>query len=204
MEEEQKEEVFQTPTQFESRLDRSNSSASGPKKYLVIVAALVVVALLIFGVWKFLGKSKSSTSDVTPTPTESLLPSDTPTPTEVTGTPSPTETNTPTPKPTVNPIDKASGLDRSKLSIHVENGSGVAGAAKKASDFLSGLGYNVVQVGNADNTNYTQTVIQISSGSSSYLSLLTKDLSANYTLGSTSDSPPASESANAVVIIGTQ
>ncbi len=203
MEEEQKEEIFQAPSEFQSRISR-NSSGSSSKKYFAIVAAIVVVLLLILGVSKFLGGSKKSTTTMVPTPTQEAFPTDTPTPTEA-GTPTPTEKPSATPKPTTtSSVDKATGLDRAKLSIHILNGSGTAGASKKASDFLEGLGYNIVQIGNADNFDYANTQVQVKSGKSNYLSLLKKDLSANYTLGSSSSDLGASESADAVVIIGKQ
>ena len=206
MEEDQKEEIFQSPPDYQSRLSRSGGNGSSAKRYIIIIISLAVVVLIILGVFKFLGTDQEAKTDISPTPTFEVLPTDTPFPTEeISETPEPTkkEALTPSPKPTASdPIDKASGLDRSKLSIHVLNGSGVAGAAKKASDFLEGLGYNVVDYDNADNTDYAQTVIQISSAQSKFLSLLKKDLSGKYTIGSTADAPPASETADAVVIIG--
>ncbi len=208
MEEDQKGEVFQTPTQYESRLSRPRSQSSA-KKIIIIVTAIVVLGLLIFGVNRFLtGGQTEETPELTPSPTVEVFPTNTPEPTpeEVTPTLTPKPTNTPTPKPTssINPVDKTTGLDRSKLSIRIKNGSGVTGAAKKAGDILEALGYNIIQIGNADNSDYAQTEIQISSAQNKYLDLLKKDLSANYTVGSTSNDKSASESADAIVIIGKQ
>ena len=201
MEEEKKEEIFQSPPEFESRSRGTGSGSSSAKRYITVVVIIVVIVLVLLGVFKFLSNSGSKKIEMTPTPTQEVLPTDTPTP-EVSTTPSPTEKPTATPKPSVNPIDKSSGLDRSKLSIRILNGSGVIGAAKKASDFLEGLGYNIVQIGNAQNSDYAQTEIQIKGSKSDFLSLLKKDLSANYTIGSTSGDPGASESADTVVIVG--
>lgn len=202
MEEEGKsEEVFQSPPQFESRLSRSKPQ-SPIKRYSIILFSIIVIGLVIFGATRiFTGGSKSE-APLVPAPTAETFPTDSPTPSESDVTPTVTPTKTPTPKPTVNPIDKASGLDRSKLSVHILNGSGVAGASKKASDFLESLGYNVVQIGNADNFNYDKTVIQIKSASNDFLSLLKKDIAANYSVGSTSADLTTSEKADAVVIIG--
>ena len=132
----------------------------------------------------------------TPSPTEGL-PTETPTPTLV-----PNTTTTPTPVPTLNPIDQASGLDRSQLAVTVENGSGEAGVAGKAADVLKHLGYNVTGTGNADNYNYTNVVIQVKGASSQYLTLLQTDLGLSYTIGTTSADLPDSFSSDAVVIIG--
>jgi hypothetical protein len=84
----------------------------------------------------------------------------------------------------------------------IENGSGQAGVASKASDYLTGLGYNVSSTGNADNFNYTNVTIQVKSGQSDFLPLLTKDLGVNYTIGNTSSDLPDSASEDALVIIG--
>lgn len=201
MEEEQKDEVFQAPKEFESRINRPRSNTN-TKRYLTIIVLILVLGFLIFGATRFFGGSKEPSPTITPTPTETV-PTEEPSPTEEPNTtPTKKPTSTPTAKPTVNPIDKATGLDRSKLSIQILNGSGVTGAAKKASDFLESLGYNVIKTGNANNSDYAQTEIQISSSQSKYLDLLKKDLSINYTIGNTSTDKSASESADAIVIIG--
>jgi cell division protein FtsL len=101
----------------------------------------------------------------------------------------------------VSPVDK-SGLDRSKLSITVENGSGVEGTAGKAAKILKDLGYNVVSTGNADNFNYEGVTIQVKDPQSNFVNLLKKDLANDYTVTSgTSDLAPDS-STDAVIIIG--
>ncbi|MEK7517575.1 MAG: LytR C-terminal domain-containing protein, partial [Patescibacteria group bacterium] len=92
--------------------------------------------------------------------------------------------------------------NRSKLSVSIMNGSGETGAATKASDFLKGLGYNVVSVGNADREDYQNTKIQVKSNKSEFLSLLKNDLSKNYTIGETSSDLPESSPEDALVIIG--
>ena len=101
----------------------------------------------------------------------------------------------------VSPVDK-SGLDRSKLSISVENGSGVAGTAGKAAKVLQDLGYNVVSTGNADNFNYEGVTIQVKDPLSNFVNLLKKDLSGDYTITSgTSDLAPDSPT-DCIIIIG--
>lgn len=100
----------------------------------------------------------------------------------------------------VSPIDK-SGLDRSKLSITVQNGSGTEGVAGKASAILKGLGYNVPTTGNADNYNYVGVTIKVKKENSNFLDLLKKDLSKNYVVNSSSSDLPSS-SPDALIIIG--
>lgn len=205
MEEEERGEIFQAPSQFESSRLNKQGSGSSTKKYAVIAFAIIVLILIVFGVFKFVsGSSNTADSSLTPTPTEELFPTDDPTPTteEISTTPEPSETTTPSPKPTVNGVDKTSGLDRSKLAIHVLNGSGTAGVSKTAGDYLTSLGWNVIQVGNADNFDYTNASIQIKSSQSKFLTLLKSDLAGKYTVGSTSAALDASGRDDAVVIIG--
>ncbi len=169
------------------------------KRFIYLLLGILILLLLFF-LYKTFGTSKKESINEKPAitvPVES--PTETPIPTE---SPTPKLTNTPTPTPTINPIDKSSGLNRSKLSVTVQNGSGEAGAAGKASDILKNLGYDVVATGNADNFDYSNVSIQIKSSQSDFLSLLKKDLSTSYTIGSTSADLSSSFSSDALVIIG--
>lgn len=169
-----------------------------PRKFLYLLGVIVVILILLNAVRFISSRGKSSAP--TPTPTISLeAPS--PSPTEQ-PTSSPTEAPTPTPKATSNSVDSATGLDRSKLSVAVQNGSGEAGVGAKASTLLKNLGYDVVSTGNADNFNYTNVTIKVKSTQQAYLPLLNKDLSANYSVGTTSADLTATSSADALVIIG--
>ena len=64
--------------------------------------------------------------------------------------------------------------DRGKISITIENGSGVEGTAGKASDFLKEKGYNVAKTQNADNYKYEGTTIKVKNSLSAYTDLLEK------------------------------
>lgn len=178
-------------------------------KFLIFFVVSILIIVGGFGAWQFFGSEAEEveTSTETPTPTKFQIPTDEPTAQstpEVTETPEPTSVPpaTSTPKPTVNPIDKITGLDRSELTVEVQNGSGVAGAAGKASETLKALGYNVVAAGNADNFDYENTVIQVKSAKSEFLSLLKKDLGTDYSIGTTSADLSTGSSADALVIIG--
>jgi len=174
-----------------------------PKKTVVLITFIVLVVLSVVFV-KVTGKPKNqstSTVSTTPSPIETSIPSASPE-TSPSPTQSPAPTPTPTPKPSANPVDKATGLDRSKLNVLIQNGSGEAGVATKASDYLKGLGYDVSSTGNADNYNYTNVTIQVKSSKSDYLALLKKDLGFNYTIGSTSSDLQDSSTEDALVIIG--
>lgn len=187
----------------EQRYQPAQTYSPSPKKgnrIFFIIVSLLIIGLIIFGATRLLGsRNKAPEEKPTPTPTAAVSPTDTPTPEE---SPTPEPSKTPTPKPTTNPIDSATGLDRSKLSVEVQNGSGEVGVASRASDFLKSLGYRVVTIGNADNFGYENVVISVKSDSSTYLSLLKSDLAKQYTVGSTSASLSASSSADALVIIG--
>lgn len=180
-------------------------NTSAPKrpvnKRFVYLLVTILILLVAFFSYKVFGTSKKGTitqnpAVATPTPTifvEEQAPTSVPT-----STPTPTQT----PTPTVDPVDQASGLDRSKLSVTIQNGSGQAGVAGKASDVLKGLGYDVVATGNADNFDYTNANIQVKAADSDYLDLLKTDLGLSYTIGSASADLPDSFSTSALVIIG--
>jgi len=99
------------------------------------------------------------------------------------------------------PIDK-SGLDRSKLSIAVKNGSGAEGTAGKAATTLKNLGYNIASTGNADNFNYIGVTIKVKEDQSNFLDLLKKDLTKSYTIKSASADLASDFSTDALIIIG--
>lgn len=196
MEENQFQEISQTftaaPTRPQKRL---------PKRTLFLVAFIVLIIVAVIFL-KLSGKSKiqqTTTASIVPSVTETPMPSTAPSETP-SSTPSPTPT--PTPKPSVNPVDKTTGLDRSKLNVVIQNGSGEAGVASKASDYLKGLGYNVSSTGNADNYNYTNVFIKVKPDKSDFLGLLKKDLGFNYTIGTTSADLSSSSLEDALVIIG--
>jgi hypothetical protein len=190
---------------FQSPINQFNYSSpeipKKPKKFIYIVIFLVILVVFFLTRSLFFGSSKQKeVPSATPTPTEYQFPTDTPSPSV-----SPVdEEESPTAVPTksVNPVDQSTGLDRSTLSVEVQNGSGVTGAAAKGSDILKGFGYKVSSVGNADNENYESVTIQAKSTKSNFLALLKKDLGFSYTVGSTSADLSSDSTADALVIIG--
>ena len=169
------------------------------KRFVYLILTILILLVAFFSYRIFGAKQKGAISQkpaiVTPGPTDTpfLTPTSSP---SVTTAPAPTVT------PTVNSVDKTTGLDRSKLSIIVQNGSGEEGIAGKAESILKNLGYDVVSTGNADNFNYANVVIQVKAARSDYLDLLKTDLGLSYTIGSNSADLPDSFSSNALVIIG--
>jgi LCP family protein required for cell wall assembly len=67
--------------------------------------------------------------------------------------------------PVVAPTPSASSAVRlvvspSRVPVRVLNGSGVKGAAARAAEDLRAAGFDVVSTGDADNSNYTQTIVR--------------------------------------------
>lgn len=195
---------------FKDSFPQPKMKGSKGKKFIFILIVLLLLGVLGYGGYKTMGSKvligKASSPSVTPT--EIPIPTDSPTPNPSISI-SPQTSKTPTPKPTTSVLgstsssttDKATGLDRSKLTIEVLNGGGQVGAASKASDYLKSLGYKVVSSGNADTFDYEKTLVGVVSAKAKYLPLLKKDLSSSYALG-TQTATSSSSTADAVVIIG--
>lgn len=92
----------------------------------------------------------------------------------------------------------AQPLNKASLKIRVENGSGTAGVAGKARDFLTPKGYTISEVGNAASADYAETNIQIKDSKKEYLNVLLDDLKSNYT---TKVGNPLAESTSYDVLI---
>jgi len=156
----------------EQLLDLPASDRRAPdfKRWLFIVVIVVVCLGLVGGgvyVYTRAMKGKGSAliiSSVNTTPT--------PAPEVVEATPTPEEA-----------VEEE--LDVTALSIQVQNGSGVTGAAGKVVALLEGLGYEDVKTGNADSYDYTETIIKIKEDKKNYLVRLEEDLGEKYTLGET-------------------
>lgn len=190
---------------FQAPISQFNYSSETPKKpkkffyfiiFLVILGGFFLVRNLFFG-----ASEQKQTPKITPSPTEYQFPTDTPAPSINPAA----ETGAPTVSPTtkaVNSVDQSTGLDRSILSVEVQNGNGEAGVAGKGAEVLKGFGYKVISTGNADNFDYQQVTIKVKSTKTNYLALLKKDLGFSYTVGSTSADLSSDSKADALVIIG--
>lgn len=171
-----------------------------PKKFVYVIIFLIIIVGFFLTRNLFSGSNKQKPApSATPTPAEFQFPTDTPavSPTSAAETP----TITPTAK-SVNPVDASTGLDRSTLSIEVQNGSGEKGIAASAADVLKNFGYKIASTGNADNFDYLNATIQVKSTKDNFLALLKKDLGFSYTVGSTSADLSSDSTADALVIIG--
>lgn len=111
------------------------------------------------------------------------------------GKPSPTVKPTQVPSPT--PVFK-----KEEVRIKVLNGSGTAGKATEVRDLLRDAGYQEILTGNADNFDYTQTVIQTKKSNKDVASLVAQDIADSADdpkIESTLDEDDASD---VVIIVG--
>ncbi len=140
-------------------------SYSDPKKSNLVTYFLIIIVLLGLGTVGFFGwryfKNRTPQS-------ASLNPA-----LSVTPTPLPTET----PKKTV---------DNASISFEVLNGTAVAGSAKKAAEKLTGLGYTVVKVGNADKSTYAKNELFVRAKNGGEIDLLLAGLKSDFQIASVS------------------
>lgn len=132
------------------------------------VLVFVALGILVLGgaIAFFLHKRSSSNKISTPTPmVESNLQ------VEATNTPAATATPTPISKP----------VDRTKVAVEIQNGSGIVGDAGSLKKQLVTLGYSDIKTGNAPNQNYTSTVVTFAKTlDASVVAEITKKLQAVY------------------------
>jgi len=109
---------------------------------------------------------------------------------------SPTET--PTPSPT--PVE----FDRADITVEVLNGSGVGGAAGAMESFLEELGYENIEVGNADNSDYENITIQVKKEFEDIASLIVEDLETDYVVNSDYETLDGDSEYEVVIIVGVE
>jgi len=180
-----------------SYIYESKGGKSKKKLFAIIGGIIIVLLVIVIGSMAFSGNEDPEEEDIFATPA-TQAPTDTPTPT-------PTDTNNETTKEDPDPTtgEKAdTDLDRSEYTILIQNGSGTAGAAGRLADILGDLGYTSGGTENADNFDYLETEIHVSSGNKALLDLLKSDLEDEYTIGETSTDYDGDD--DAVVIIGAE
>ncbi|MFH1840836.1 MAG: LytR C-terminal domain-containing protein [Candidatus Shapirobacteria bacterium] len=150
-------------------------------KQILLIVLIVVVGLGLVGggIWvsKKALSNKETTSPVAETPIETSEPA--------------IEEVTPTPS-----------LMREDLKVEILNGSGVAGLAAQASQYLEGLGYQEVKTANAGKYDYAETVIQIKESQKSYLEMVKEDVSKKYPLASEIENLEEESEFDIVIILG--
>lgn len=105
-------------------------------------------------------------------------------------------------KPTETPTPTAAQVSKATYTIEVLNGSGISGEAGKVRDVLEKEGYSVSDIGNANNSSFTDTIISAKpSVSSSWMDGIKTLLGKNYSV-SEGDQLPDSSKTDVVVKVG--
>lgn len=149
----------------------------GPSPLLIIIPGVLLLGALLGGVY-FYQKGVSPSSEPTPTAEATISPS------------------------TVPSASPSAKLDLTKYPINVANGSGIPGMAGSTKTVLTNAGFKVGSTGNADNYDYTDTIVQVKSDvPQEFITTLTTLLSKTYSLAKvqTLDSTSKDE---VVVIVG--
>ena len=183
--EEVQDELVQAAEKVESPVEKPKTEFIpvkpnyGPSPLLIIIPGVLLLGALLGGVY-FYEKSVNQSPSASPTPAETIPPES-------------------TTAPSASPSAK---LDLTKYPIIVENGSGIPGTAGSAKDLLTKAGFKVSSAGNADNYNYTDTIIKTKSDVPQvFISKLTTTLSGIYSVAK-AQSLDASSSGEVMVIIG--
>ncbi|KKQ38490.1 MAG: hypothetical protein US54_C0009G0010 [Candidatus Roizmanbacteria bacterium GW2011_GWA2_37_7] len=113
----------------------------------------------------------------------------------------PSETTiTITQEPSSTPIPE--DVKKDAYSIEVQNGSGIAGEAGRAQTLLEDADFIIDSTGNADNYDYTETVIQAKEGvSEAWINKLTETLKEKYGVSSSVETLDDADSDSDVVVI---
>lgn len=107
----------------------------------------------------------------------------------------PTPTKSPTPTPTKTEVDK------SKYSVEILNGSGIAGEAGRAKTYLEDEGYDISSTSNADKFDYQESVLEVGKDvNKDYLTELKVFISKKYLLNETVEEAAGTE--DILLIIG--
>lgn len=110
---------------------------------------------------------------------------------------------TPSPSPSIAP-EPTKTIDMTKYEIEILNGSGVEGEASRQKLSLTAEGFTISSVGNADNSNYTETIIKAKKDvEKAFLDKLKSVLGTTFTVG-TAETLPDSSSVPVIVILGTK
>ena len=168
-------------------INSQETKKSGGAKTFLIIGILVLVGVLGFVIYKSATTESEPMAD--PTPFDNL--------TDTTVS-TPLATTTPTPAGT----PKAS-IDKSKITIQVQNGTGTPGDAAYLQTQLKDLGYTDVKAGNATEQNQTTTTVTFSTKlDASIVSEITQKLNALYQTVTTKTS--STQTFDVVVVTGTK
>jgi hypothetical protein len=174
--------VNPTPTTGVSFPTVGEPKKSGGAKTLLIVGVLILVGILGFVIYRS-AANKNTENLAEPTPFDNLTPSQ--------------GVSVATPAPSSTPAV----IDKTKVKIQVENGTGIQGEAAYLQTQLKGLGYTLVTTGNSNQQNLTTTQVSFASTvSSDVVTDITTKLNSIYQSVTTTTS--LSTSYDVVVITG--
>lgn len=155
---------------------------SGGPKTLLIIGILILVGILGFVIYK--SASKKSSAIAEPTPFDNLT------------QPDQNASTVSTPTPAATP-----SVDKSTVTIQIQNGTGISGEAAYLQTQLKDLGYTNITVGNASETGLTSTKVTFSSTlDSGVVSEITQKLNSLYQNVTTDTS--SSQTSGVVIITG--
>jgi LCP family protein required for cell wall assembly len=112
-----------------------------------------------------------------------------------TKTPKPTTSATPTSSPT--PSRPKLSIPPSRITVNILNGTGQSGLAHRVQTALEAKGFQVGTVGDADNANYTSTIVKYGSDKKQSSQTVTTSIP-----GSTRQADPTLPSSTITVIVG--
>lgn len=108
----------------------------------------------------------------------------------------------PTEAPTPTPV--AAEFDRAELSVQVLNGSGVSGAAGVMETFLADAGYENIEIGNADGSDFENITIQIKKEFEDFAELISEDLSDEYIVNEDYELLDEDSEYDLIIIVGSE
>lgn len=170
MEETQNNPVNESHSTFETRDSGvsfptiSQPKKSGGVKTLLIIGVLILVAILGFMIFKSASGAEGD-EDPTPTDFDNLT-----TPSSVT---IPTTAATATASPSAK-------IDKTKVTIQIQNGTGITGEAAYLQNQLTPLGYTNIKVGNSSETVTATSVTFLSTLDAGAVSEITQKLNTLY------------------------
>lgn len=170
------------PPQEPQNITLPSSSSKKNIAWIMLFVVLVGMAVVggIFVYQKYMGKSSNKTLSTAVSPSPTAKPSATAAPTEA-------------------------EVDLSKYEIKVLNGSEVAGQAGKQKENLETEGFTVSDIGNATNSNYERTVIQVKKEvDKAFVSELRKVLEKTFVVEKATVDLPEDADNDVIVIIGSK
>lgn len=145
--------VIRVPRQETGSLEENNSKPSKSNKLFFIIPLILI--LIVAGIYGYITYTDSPASQPEPTIQPEVVITESPSPSPV-------------------------AVEPSEYTVQVLNGSGTAGLASSAQEDLEEAGFEDVEVGNADNYDYTDTIISLKEDAPSSLDALLEDLFSDY------------------------